>query len=56
MEERLDIMTDNQWDAIIRSMMKVANNCRTGKDVVKELYDLLIKKQDEDRKYFEEKE
>ena len=54
MEERAEVMTDNQWDALVRAMMKVSSKCETGKEVVRELYDLLIKKQEDDRKYFDE--
>jgi hypothetical protein len=48
MEERAEVMTDNQWDALVSAMIKIARRCKTAEEVVKELRGLLIKKKFED--------
>ena len=47
MEERVEGMTDNQWDALVLAIIKIARRCKTSEEVVKELRGLLIKKKDE---------
>ena len=45
MEEKEDVMTDNQWDALIIAMMKIARRCKTADEVFEELRGMLIKKE-----------
>ena len=48
MEERVEVMTDNQWDGMLKMVMKIIGTCRTTDDALDDLGDLLRDKKDAD--------
>ena len=41
MEERADVMTDNQWFGMLRMVMKILKRCKTIDEATEEIADLL---------------
>jgi len=41
MEERAEIMTDNQWFGMLRMVMKILKRCKTIEEATTEIADLL---------------
>ena len=41
MEERVDVMTDNQWFGMLRMVMKILKRCNTVEEAIAEIADLL---------------
>ena len=48
MEERAKVMTDNQWDGMLKMVMKIIGNCKTTENAIDELRDLFCDKKDAD--------
>ena len=48
MEERVEVMTNEQWDGMIKMVMKIVGNNRTTDDALDDLRDLLRDKKDAD--------
>ena len=42
-----EVMTDNQWDAVVLAMIAIAKRCTNKDEVVAELKKLLIKKHED---------
>ena len=41
MEERVEVMTDNQWFGMLRMVMKILKRCDTVEEAIAEIADLL---------------
>ena len=41
MEERVEVMTDNQWFGMLRMVMKILKRCKTVDEAIAEIADLL---------------
>ena len=41
-------MTDNQWDGMLKMVMKIIGNCKTTENALDELRDLFCDKKDAD--------
>ena len=48
MEERMDAMTDNQWDGMIKMFMMIAKRCKSTDEVLSELRMLVRDKKEAD--------
>ena len=48
MEERMDVMTDNQWDGMIKMFMMIAKRCKSTDEVLSELRMLVRDKKEAD--------
>ena len=48
MEEMAEVMTNEQWDGMIKMVMKIVGSCRTTEDALDDLRDLLRDKKDAD--------
>jgi uncharacterized protein Yka (UPF0111/DUF47 family) len=48
MEEKAEVMTDNQWDGMLKMVMKIIGNCKTTENALDELRDLFRDKKDAD--------
>ena len=48
MEEAAEIMTDHQWDGMLKMVMKIIGNCGTTEKALDELRDLFRDKKDAD--------
>jgi len=48
MEERVEVMTDNQWDGMLKMVMKIIGNCGTTEGALDELRDLFRDKKEAD--------
>ena len=41
MEERVEVMTDNQWFGMLRMVIKILKRCNTVEEAIAEIADLL---------------